>query len=158
MSDLISKYQPTSMKQIVELALPFLQMGRSAKFTVVGNSMFPLFRSNMDKVTVVQTKKVKKRDVILYRRSDGNYIFHRVVGKGKLGFKLCGDDQLDIEYPVKEEDVVAVMTSFERNGKETDVKNLWYRIYSFLWCISIKKRPLIFKTAYKLKKIFTRSN
>ncbi len=152
MSDLIGRFSLTSMEDIVNLSLPFMEMGKEVKFTVVGNSMYPLFINNRDKVTVVKAKKIKKRDIILYRRADGSYVLHRVVGKGKLGFKLCGDDQTAVEYPVKREDVIAVMTSFERKGKQYSAKCLWYRIYSFLWCLFIGLRPLKFKIAKKFKR------
>lgn len=156
MCNLIGRFSLTSMEDIVVLSLPLLDVGKAVKFTVVGNSMYPLFRSNREKVTVVKAEKIKKRDIILYRREDGSFILHRVVGKGKLGYKLCGDDQVAIEYPVKEEDVFAVMTSFERNGREYSAKCLWYRMYSFVWCLFIKQRPFMFKVLRKLKKLFTR--
>lgn len=157
MSDFIKKFKLTSMEQIVQLLLPMLNMGKAVKFTVVGNSMYPVFRSNVENVTVVKADEVKKRDVILYKREDGSYILHRIVGKGKLGYKLCGDNQMVIEYPVKKEDVVAVVISFERNGKEIPVSRFWYKLYSFVWCLLIPLRPLGFKVAYKMKKIFKRS-
>ncbi len=152
MSDLIGRFSLTSMEDIVNISLPFLEMGREIKFTVVGNSMYPLFINNRDKVTVAGAEKIKKRDIILYRRADGSYVLHRVVGKGKLGFKLCGDDQVAIEYPVKQEDILAVMTSFERKGKEYSTKCLWYRIYSFLWCLVLPVRPSVFKFAMKFRR------
>ena len=151
MSDLIGRFSVTDMEDIVSISLPFLEMGKEIKFAVVGNSMYPLFVSNRDKVTVVKAEKIKKRDIILYRRKDGSYVLHRVVGKGKLGFKLCGDDQTAIEYPVKKEDVIATMTSFERKGKEYSAKCLWYRVYSFLWCLVLPVRPSVFKISVKFR-------
>ena len=152
MSEMLKKFKVTSMEYIVQLAMPVLESGKSVKFTVVGNSMYPIFRSDVEKVTVVKAEKVKKSDVILYRREDGSYVLHRVVGKGKLGFKLCGDNQTLIEYPVKRENVIAVMISFERNGREIGRNNIWYVLYSFFWCLSIRLRPPLFKIAYKLLK------
>ena len=154
MSDLIGRFQLMDMNDIVHLATPLLMAGRSVKFVVVGNSMCPVFINSRDKVTVSQPKKIKNRDVILYRRSDGSYVLHRVVGKGKHGFKLCGDNQTAIEYPVKREDIIAVVTSFERKGREYSTKCLWYKAYSILWCLIIPLRRFEFKIAYKLKKIF----
>lgn len=156
MSDLVNKFKTTSMEQIVTLALPVLEDGRSVKFTVVGNSMYPIFRSNKDKVTVKKADKIKKRDVILYRRDDGSYVLHRVVGKGEMGYKLCGDNQLIVEYPVREENVIAVMTSFERKGREVDANRLWYRVYSYVWCLFIPFRPLEYKIVRFLKRIIKR--
>ena len=150
MSDLISKIQLTSMDDIVKLAVPMLNIGKSVKFTVVGNSMYPIFVSNRDKVTMKKAEKIKKRDIILYRRADGSYVLHRVIGKDKLGFKLCGDNQIAVEYPVKRENVIATMISFERKGREYSTKCLWYKIYSFLWCLAVPLRPLKFKIIKKL--------
>lgn len=156
MSDLFKKISLTSMEDIVALSLPFLEMGKKVKFTVVGNSMHPLFCNQRDNVTVKKALKVKKRDIILYRRGDGSYVLHRVVGKGKLGFKLCGDNQIAVEYPVKQEDVVAVVTSFERKGKVYTVKNLLYKIYSFWWCSFIGLRPLGSKIVTKIHKLLNK--
>ncbi len=157
MSDLVSNFKTASMEYIVQLSLPVLEEGRLVKFTVVGNSMYPIFRSNIERVTVRKAEKVRKYDVILYRRDDGDYVLHRVVGKGKLGYKLCGDNQLAVEYPVRDENVIAVMTSFERNGREVRADSMWYRAYSFVWCLFIPLRPSIFKIAYRIKKMFKRS-
>ena len=96
---------------------------------------------------------VKRCDVILYRRNDGSFVLHRVIGKGKLGYKLCGDNQLAVEYPVKPEDVVAKVTSFERKGKEYSVKVIWYRLYSFLWCWLIWLRPIGLKIIHNIHKL-----
>ncbi len=158
MSDLIGNYKLTSMEHIVQLSRPLLDAGKAVKFSVIGNSMYPIFRHDREKVTVVKCEKIKKRDVILYQRNDGSYVLHRVVGKGRLGYKLCGDNQLAVEYPVKRQDVVAVMSSFERNGREISKNNVFYRLYSFFWCMLIALRPLEFKIAYRLKKLFKRSN
>ena len=118
--------------------------------------MYPIFRNNKDKVTVKKADAVKKRDVILYRRDDGSYVLHRVVGKGKLGYKLCGDNQVVVEYPVSVDNVIAVMTSFERKGREFDAHTLWYRIYSFVWCLSVPLRPLEYKLVRFVKRLIKR--
>ena len=145
MSDLIGRFSLTSMEDIVNISAPLLDEGKKIRFSVVGNSMFPLLCSQRDKVTAEKALNVKRCDVILYRRNDGSFVLHRVIGKGKLGYKLCGDNQLAVEYPVKPEDVVAKVTSFERKGKEYSVKVILYRLYSFLWCC------LIWLTQFGLK-------
>lgn len=156
MSDLINRFKATSMEHIIALAKPVLEEGRQVKFTVVGNSMFPVFRSNLDRVTLKKAEKVKKYDVVLYSHDDGNYVLHRIVGKGKLGYKLCGDNQHTVEYPVKRESVIAVMTAFERKGTEVSVNCVWYKLYCIMWCAFIPLRPFIFKIAFKIKKMFNR--
>lgn len=146
------------MDTIVQLIVPVLEGGKSAKFTVVGNSMYPLFRSGADNVIVAKPKKIKSRDIILYRRKDGTYVLHRVLGKGEQGYKLCGDRQYLIEYPVKTESVLAVVTSFERNGRTYSTKNLLYNIYSLMWCLAFPLRPAVAKVYRLTKRCFKKEN
>lgn len=150
---MLERVKITSMELLVQLMTPVIEAGKSVKFTVVGNSMYPLFRDGIETVTMVKACNVKKYDVILYRRDEGSYVLHRVVGIGKDGYKLCGDNQLVVEYPVKESSVIAVMTEFERKGKTVEITKPWYVLYSYIWCILLPLRPFMFKTAMVVKKL-----
>ena len=152
-NEMFKRVKITSMDLLVQLMTPVIESGKSVKFTVVGNSMYPLFRDGIENVTMGKACKVKKYDVILYRRDEGSYVLHRVVGVGKDGYKLCGDNQLVIEYPVKESSVIAVMTEFERKGKTVEISRLWYVLYSRIWCILLPLRPFMLKTARLVKKL-----
>lgn len=155
---MIKKVKITSMDLLVKLITPVIEGGKSAKFTVVGDSMYPLFRDGIDNVIVVKSENIKKRDIILYSREDGSFVLHRIVGKADKGYKLCGDNQMIIEYPVKSENIIAVVSAFERNGKTFSVNALWYKIYSLIWSTFISQRPLILKLSRKIKKFFRRGN
>ena len=37
------------------------------------------------------------------------------------------------EYGIKDSDILAVMTSFIRNGREHSVNEVTYKVYSFVW-------------------------
>lgn len=139
------------MKVLGELISSEVEKGKLAKFTVVGNSMFPLFRDGKDNVILKKADKVKNHDVVFYRREDGSYVLHRVIGKGLKGYKLCGDDQIVVEYPVNKDEIIAVMTGFERNGIFVSSSNPKYRLYVGVWCWFRKLRPLILKTGHLWK-------
>jgi hypothetical protein len=49
-------------------------------------------------------------------------------------YVILGDNCLNKEYAIKDEDIIGVMTSFVRNGKEYTVDHKGYRIYSKVWC------------------------
>lgn len=153
---MLKRVRITSMDLLAELMQEPLKEGKSVKFTVVGNSMYPLLRNGLDNVLVSSNVKPKKFDIILYRRKSGDYVLHRIVRVGKEGFGLCGDNQLLVEYPVRQEDVVAVVTAIERKGKLVPVTKLWYRAYSVLWSLLIPLRPVIFKVSCKIKHFFTK--
>ena len=152
-NEMLKKVKITSMDMLVGIMTPVIESGKSVKFTVVGNSMYPLFRDGIETVTMVKADNIKKYDVILYRREEGSYVLHRVVGVGKDGYKLCGDNQLVIEYPVKQSSVIAVMTEFERKGKTVEITRLWYVLYSRIWCVLLPLRPFMFKTAKIVKRL-----
>lgn len=151
---MIQRVQITSMNLLAQLMQPTLDEGKSVKFTVVGNSMYPVFRNGADTVTLQKNDKVSKYDVIFYRRDNGEYVLHRIVGKGKDGWKLCGDNQLLIEYPVKDENIIGTVTAFSRKGKTITADKLWYRVYSYIWVNLIPLRPAMFKTAKFVKNLF----
>ena len=59
-----------------------LSKGSEVNLTVTGDSMYPLFKSRVDTVVLAMpknTKSVKKRDIVFYRRDDGSYILHRIL-------------------------------------------------------------------------------
>lgn len=155
---MVKKFKITSMDQIVDMMIPNLKKGKQVKFTVVGNSMYPLFRSGRDNVIMSLPENLKKYDVILYKRDDGDFVLHRIVDIKKDGFVLMGDNQLVKEYCVKQENVVAKMSEFERNGKHFTVKTLWYVIYTYVWCVFINQRRLILKILRTIKNLFDKSN
>lgn len=102
----------------------------------IGTSMLPLLKQGRD-LFVVQKKtqsRYKKYDVVLFKRNDNKYVLHRIIKVNKNDYTIRGDNCVYKEYGVKDEDILGVMTSFIRKGKEYTVDNKFYRIYSVLWC------------------------
>lgn len=151
---MFKKTKITSMKLLAELMEKPLSEGKTVKFTVVGNSMYPLLRNGEDCVCLSKLPSPKKYDVILYKRKDGSFVLHRIVGVLKDGFVLLGDNQLVKEYPVAFCDVVAVMTGFWRKGAYVSVNKAWYRAYSALWGRFVSLRKPVFAAALRVRKLF----
>ena len=78
--------------------------------------------------------RCKKYDVVLFKRNDNKYVLHRIIKVNKNDYTIRGDNCVYKEYGVKDEDILGVITSFIRKGKEYTVDNKFYRIYSVLWC------------------------
>lgn len=106
-----------------------LHAGKAVQFVAYGRSMLPLLHDSV--VTLVSPPPVLKAgDVPLYRRKSGQYVLHRVVGVNSDGsYRLCGDNQYDIESPILHAQVVAVLTAFERDGKVVSVEEPWVKRY-----------------------------
>lgn len=117
-----------------------LDSGGEFSMISAGNSMLPLLRSRID--TVVLTKpqgRLKKWDVPLYRRDNGEFILHRVLKVLPDGYVMCGDHQFLKEYGIDDTLIVAVLKAFIRDGKRTEVTDFRYRLYVVARILS---RPL----------------
>ncbi len=111
-----------------------LNLGGSAVFTIHGTSMQPFL---MDRKHSVRLEKAvsmpKKYDVILYRRDNGDFILHRIVGVKDGGFVCRGDNQVDDEFPVAAERVIGIVTQFRRNDNWKNMDCFAQRCFAFFW-------------------------
>ncbi len=144
-----------SMDELAPLMRECIENGGSFRLTVTGGSMVPTFWPGRDSVVLKKTEKIKNHDVIFYLRDNGTYVLHRIIGIKKGGFALCGDNQHVAEYPIRPDQVMATVIGFYRNGKYIDTSNLIYRFLVFIWCISIKARPLMSKIYLKIRTGFS---
>lgn len=127
------KNQFFSINDLMPLIKETISKGKSIRFSVTGNSMFPLFVNRRDSVTVSPVDKIKKYDIVLHRREDGTYIMHRVIGvKGDV-LTIAGDNEIQKERNVSCSAVVAKVTAFTRKGRDYTMNELWYKLYSRLW-------------------------
>ena len=145
------------MKQIVDMAKleptirEIVQAGGKVKLTVTGESMLPTLVEKRDSVILEKPGKIKKKDIILYQRKNGDYVLHRVVKKKKGMFALCGDNQMVIEYPIEQDQIIAVASAIVRKGKIIDKNNPMYKFCAFVWINTIPLSPLIYKKVIQTK-------
>lgn len=114
----------------------YLEKNGTLIYRNIGVSMLPLLKQGRD-LFIVEKKtenRCKKYDVVLFKRFDNKYVLHRVIKVNKDDYTIRGDNCVNKEYGVKDEDILGVMTSFVRKGKTYTVDNRLYRIYSVLWC------------------------
>lgn len=114
-----------------------------------GISMLPCIRPQKDILHLVRPEGiVETSEVILYRRKNGSYILHRVIGRDTEGYILCGDHQWIPEHGIHEEQVLGVLRGFYRGEDYVDCrKDRRYRIYVKIWCSSIRARKWIIRLA-----------
>jgi len=132
------------MEELAKLLQVQLDNGGRAVLTVTGVSMLPILRDRRDSVELVRvTKPLKRGDLILYRRENGQYVLHRIVRADAEGFICCGDNQWEPEE-VTAGQVMAVVSGFVRAGKSHSVTHKGYRLYAWLWTgLFPVRRPLI---------------
>lgn len=116
----------------------------------VGDSMMPLLREHHDLLVLkVPKKPIKKYDIVLYKRSSGQYVLHRVLSVKHNGFVICGDNRYKKEYGVKRKQILAVLTAVIRDGKEISTDSIKCKFYAHLWCDFFFVRAVILCVRHK---------
>ena len=105
-------------------------------YTNKGTSMLPLLREGKDLFVIARKPegRLKKYDVPLYKRGNGEYVLHRVLKVRKDGYVLCGDHCWGLETGVTDSQVIGVLEAVVRDGKTIPVTDRRYRLYVHLWC------------------------
>ena len=132
-----------------------LDSGSEISLMASGVSMEPYIRDKTDKITLVKvSRELKKGDVPLYKRDNGKFVLHRIVGIGDEGYIMRGDNQWVTEYPVKKSSIKAVLKSVERNGKVFSADGAYSKLYSlFLPAIRFRRKMMNF-IKYRYNKHF----
>lgn len=126
-------------------------------YTTVGVSMRPLIKQDRD-ISIISKPngRLKKFDVALYKRPNGQYVLHRVVKVLENGYVILGDNCVSKEYNIKESQILGVLTSLVRNGKEIDLNSFGYKLYVRARYAHYPVRVIISKTKRFLRKLLKR--
>ncbi len=136
-----------------------IKNGGEVTFSPKGVSMLPLIRPELDSVVLKKADgSLKKGDIAFYRRDNGKFVLHRVIGAKNGIYQMCGDNQGFVEKEVEDRLIIAVVKEVIRNGRTVDFKSPLYKFYlNTLIFKRLWKR--IFSTLYikaVFKKIFNK--
>lgn len=107
-----------------------LALGKTVSFGPKGTSMLPLIRQNIDTIVLKSPPdRLKKYDLPLYRRENGQFVLHRVVGFDKDGYMTCGDNQNIYEHGVKQSQIIAIAVGMNRGDEYVSFDNKEYIRY-----------------------------
>ena len=148
---ILKAFKP-SIKELAPFIEEAISQGKDVRLTVTGYSMYPLLRSGTDDVVLKKHGELKKYDVVLFKRGDGSYIFHRIIKIKDNVLTIAGDNETKKETPVMLSSVIAVMKSFYRSGKKHSTDELWYKLYSRLWLFIFPLRHIAAKMFHNTAK------
>ena len=143
-----------SLDEIYPVIKEKLDNGGTVQLPITGTSMLPLLVWGRDSVEIQKTENAKKGDIVFYRRDDGYFVLHRIVGKDEKGYILCGDNQWNKEYGICDRHIIAVVKSINRNNKSFAISKFSYRIYSKIWVGILPFRKYVLLITRKLKGLF----
>ena len=132
-----------------------LKEGKIIRIRPTGFSMYPLIYPERDEIILapVGERRLKRGDVVIFRRKDGLLILHRIFRIRKNGYYIIGDNSPYVDGPVNREDICGIMTGFYHKGHYYGEKNVLYKASVHVWLILRPVRGIISKAAYKVKKL-----
>ncbi len=141
------------MPEYIEL----LNEGAELPLSVSGASMLPFLYPGRDAVWLTKPKEAFKRgDILLYRRSNGRWILHRLRKSDGDGLWFSGDAQDELEGPIAADSVFAIALRARRKGKQIGTQSPVWIFYKRLWSLSFGHRRSILGAVSRLKKHFGR--
>lgn len=115
------------------LMAEMLAAGGSVRFSPKGISMMPMLRQGRDSVVLSPAPKIlRKYDIPLYRRDNGQYVLHRIIAASDT-YTCMGDNQFRPEPGIRHDQIIGVVTAFYREGHRIPVTNFRYRVYCRCW-------------------------
>lgn len=141
------------LKQDIET---LLSQEHSVQFKPQGYSMYPLFVPGRDEAVVapVDPQQLKRGDVVLYRRDESILVLHRIWKRKKDGFYLVGDNQKEIEGPLRPDQMKGILVQVLRNGRQFSTRNIVYRLLAALWLRLRPMRPILSHAVARCKRFF----
>lgn len=101
--------------------------------TVNGNSMFPMLRNKKDTVIIRSlTGRLRKYDIVLYKKRN-MYILHRVVKIMPDVYVICGDNCVNLETDITDEQIIGKLDGFYRGEQQISMKGIAYKLYCRIW-------------------------
>lgn len=141
----------------MESLLPFIEeafnRGLDFQIPITGTSMNPLLYQNRDFVKIVKSSSpLNVGDIPLYRRDNGAFVLHRVVGIKENGeYIMCGDNQFILEYGITDKNIIGVAKILIIDGKEINVDtDTDYLNYKEKYLKNLKTRYPARRLRYKL--------
>ncbi len=145
--------QDVSLHEVMPMIRSCLERGQTVTFRPRGTSMLPMLRHGKDRVTLSPaTEKLKKYDLPLYQRDDGCFVLHRVL-KAEETYTCIGDNQFSYEAGIRPDQIIALVTAFERDGKRYRVDQWQYKLYCRYWHYTRLPRRALRKLKRILRKI-----
>ena len=113
---------------------------------IAGTSMLPLLKEGRDRVELepCSQERLKKGDVVLYKKNDGTLVLHRIIKtENREFFTVLGDHQFKNAERVNKNQIIAVACGFFIKGRYVTEKTRWYRMYKKIWLCNLNFRRII---------------
>ena len=122
-------------KCYLDTVCELLQQGQcNVPVPVTGSSMVPFLHDGDTVYLNAAPEKLKKGDVVLYTRSNGDYVLHRIRKVHKDGsFVLVGDAQQLLEHLPSRAQIHGIAVAAQHKGKRITKRSFYWWLYRHVW-------------------------
>lgn len=125
----------------MEELLQTLEYTEQVPLVISGNSMDPFLVHGRDTVFLTKLSgPVKRGQMVLYRRANGQYVLHRIYKVQEDRLTMIGDGQLGLEPGIRQEQVLACVKAVRRKGKLLKPGHPVWVFYEKIWIRLIRLR------------------
>lgn len=101
-------------------------------YTCKGMSMYPLLRQNKDLLVIHKPdRELKKYDIVLFKSAD-RYVLHRIIKIEGDMITTAGDHNTFKDRSIHKDQILGILTSIVRDGKEMELQDPKLRVYGHL--------------------------
>lgn len=132
-----------------------LNNGKKIRLSPSGNSMYPFIFGGRDAVILEKIDRPLRRgDICMYRRDNGLHVLHRIFRINARGIYMIGDHQVQVEGPLRQDQMLAVACKMIRKDHEMDCTSGKVKMLSDIWLALRLVRPVFF-ILWHIKRVIT---
>ena len=91
--------------------------------------MHPLIKQNFYVVHLKKAENIRKFDILLYKRDNGNFVIHRVMKTKGDTLTMCGDNQFVFEKDILPSQVLAKVSAIYKKDRLVKLDSTGYNFY-----------------------------
>ena len=142
----LSDMEPVLRKVLAE--------GGTFPFYPKGTSMEPTIHQGIDQVLLkALPKKLKKYQMILYKRQSGAFVLHRIVKVEKDSYTMRGDNQFYTEPGLRREQMIGVVCKLKTPQGEISTESISFWLKSAIWVETAGVRRILQAVRRRIAKI-----
>lgn len=131
-------------REYVSVLRELTEQGKEVSLIISGSSMSPFLIHQRDYIYFKKPdRKLKKGDMVFYQRDSGQFVMHRIWKVKPDGYYIVGDAQTEIEGPVREDQIFALITKVQRKGKWLAPGDFWWEFFEHIWIHMVPVRRKI---------------
>lgn len=135
-----------NIHEYLPVLIDIIQTGKEVNLLITGNSMSPFLCHQRDTIIISKPDHHFYRgQIVFYIRDNGQYVMHRIHHISNDELFIVGDNQTDIEGPIRKEQVFGVINKVIRKDKLLTKGHFIWDFFEHIWIRIVPIRPYLIR-------------